>query len=63
MSKFRVQRKATVWVETTVEAENEEQALAICETDVEVWGGAEELSETFAYDDSAEFWVSRRIGE
>lgn len=31
MSEFRIQRKAEVWYETTVEADNEEEAIEIAD--------------------------------
>jgi len=58
MAKFRVQRRATVWFEITVDAENEDEALKIGGQDESLWEHAEEIRGSFEYDDYAELWIS-----
>lgn len=63
MSKFRVQRKATVWVEITIEADTEDEAVAIGESDESLWEFGEEIPESFSWYDLAGLWVSGKKGD
>jgi hypothetical protein len=61
MKKWKVQRRATLWCETRVEAETEEDALRIAREDESVWEFSEELTESFAWDDEVGLWISGEV--
>ena len=54
MPEFKVQREYTNWEEITVEAETEEEALALAEDDESLWDYATNAS---TYNYTGETWV------
>ena len=57
MSKFRVQRKASLWLEVIIEADSEQEARKKGETQEELWDEAEEAEYSFLFDDMEDLWV------
>ena len=54
MPEFRVQREYTNWEEITVEADSQEEALALAEEDEELWEYCKDVS---TYNYTGETWV------
>ena len=58
--KYRIQQKATVWVEVSVEADNLEEALLLAEEEINN-GNFREDPASFTLED--EFWFEDQDGE
>lgn len=56
MAIYKVQREYTNWEEITVEAESEEEALALAEDDEDLWGYAYDVN---SYNYTGETWVGK----
>ena len=54
MPTYKVQREYTNWEEITVEAESQEEALALAEDDEDLWGYARDVN---TYNYTGETWV------
>ena len=63
MAKFRVQRKATVWVEITIEANSRDEAEEIAQENGEEWVFAPILEDSFdwATDSLTDLWIEEKL--
>ena len=63
MAKFRVQRKATVWVEITLEADSRDEAEEIAQENDKEWVFYPILEDSFdwATDSLTDLWIEEKL--